>query len=264
MKLKSFFVCLLSLFIALAASDVQAQTRKSTTKSCKTTSTSTKKAAPTATKANIADTKYIGLGSASGQPIDFWIEFNFEATEATMSMAGAYSFDGKYNATTTGKTINVSIPFNEKIKANLKSTDNGSSMEGILNLNGNSVKLWLVKIPQTLTEDNLSSDELEKIFSNSDGYTSLVKIRQGDGLLCVPSDFSTDPNSKTWSMRFDNSYMQKMFNKFEGTYSVSGSNIELVFSSGLKKIVKSYDNGNYIEVPLGSSHGMTFTLILIR
>lgn len=252
-------MCLLSAFIMLSVSDLSAQTRK-TTGARKTTSATKKPAV----KANISGTKYIGMASFPGQPIDLWVSVDFAEADANMSLAGSYSFDGKYTATTTGATMNVSIPFNEKIKAKLKSSDKGGSMEGTLSMNGTAVKLWMVKIPSQLKQDDLSGENLEKVFSASDGYTALVKIQQGDGLLCVPADFTVDAGSKNWQMKFDNAAIQKMFGTSQGSYSVSGTDINMTDSAGLEIICKSYDNGNYLEAPMGSAQGMTLTLILIR
>lgn len=242
MKLKKIIVCLIGLFATISASDLSAQNAG----------------------ASIDGSKYIGMASISGQPIDLWIEFNFSDATANMSMAGSYSFDGKYTVTSTGGTINVAIPFNEKIKANLKSADKGASMEGTLSLNGTPVKLWVVKIPSEHKPDEFSGEALDEVFSSPDGYTALVKIQQGDGLLCVPADFSADASSKHWEMKFDNKAMQDMFGTSQGSYSISGTDINLEDSAGMTTTGKSYDNGNYVEIPMGSAKGMTLTTILIR
>lgn len=263
--MKKLIFCLLSAIIAFTVSDLSAQTRKSTTGTRKTTTTTKKSTtAPAAVKADISGTKYIGMASGAGQPIDLWFSLNFAEADVNLSFAGQLNCDSKYTATKSAGAINVSIQVNEKITAKLKSTDKGSSMEGTLNLNGTPFKLWLVKIPAELKQDDLSGETLENTFASTDGYTALVKIAQNGGTLCVPADFTADPVSKTWKLQFDNEPIQKMFGNSSGTYSVSDTTINLEDSTGKKIVGKSYDNGKYLELPMGTVQGMTLTLILVR
>lgn len=261
--MKKLIICLLTAVMAFSVTDLSAQTRKTT--GTRKTTTTKKKTTPAATKVDLKDSRYIGMGSLPGQPIDSWIEINFgEGGEGSLVFAGAYTFDSKYTATSSAGTMNVSMPINASSNVTLKSKDKGASMEGNFVINGKAMKLWLVKVPAKLSQDELAGEALENIFSSTDGYTALVKIKQGDGLLCVPADFSTDPAAKTWKMSFDNNAIQNIFGTSQGTYSVSEKDIKLVDSNGEQRTGISYDNGNYIEIPMGSARNMTLTLILIR
>lgn len=203
-----------------------------------------------------------GIGKVAGKPMDYWVDIEMDDEEADISIGELYRFTGVYTAsgTTARPAFTVNIPRVGKVL--FQSDDKGESYTGTVKHNNETIQLWFLKVPRKLKASQLPDNELYDIISSPDGYTCFAQLETRGTLLCVTSDFSFDDGS--FQMMCDSAEIQKMFSNFKGTYSVEGGSLNLVASTGTKMNGKIYDNGKYLEIPVGSKGGMTLKLILIR
>lgn len=208
---------------------------------------------------------YQGIGKIPGQPIDSWVDFLFDDTDIEINVSDTYNFAASYKATKVGDKITISLKAPGRPATTLTSTDSGSTLTGKLALYGQTLDLWLLKVPRRLKPAAIPASELEGVIGSEDGYTAFVLIGLADGkTMCATSDFLFNPADKSFKMTCDSPSLQKIFSTMQGTYSVQGSDVVLTDSTGKTVKGTAYDDGYYIKVPLGSASGITLTLVLIR
>lgn len=214
-----------------------------------------------AAPANLKGCKYVGIAKVNGSPIDFWVSVEFDTQDAEVNVGNAYNFFALYTASGDSNTITIDVPGSPKCI--LKSQDKGESCQGTLTINGNSMKLWLLKIPRKLKIAEVETEELRKIVSSPEGYTSFVQLSKGGGLFCVTSDFFFHKDG-LFEISCDSPSLQQIFENMRGRFDIEGSQVNLNLNSGASITGTIYDNGNYISIPVGTKDGMDMTVILIR
>lgn len=208
---------------------------------------------------------YEGIAKLAGQPIDFWTVTNMDDEDIQINLGEAFKFMAGYTAKTVGQTTTLTLKAPGGGTGSLKTADNGESLEGSISINGQSFKLWLLKVPKKKAASTLSADELAATVGSPDGYTAFVRVSMPNGgKMSATSDFSLNAGSKTFKMTCDSPAMQKIFGTMQGSYSIEGDKIVMHDSAGKTVTGTIYNDGTYIEVPMGSAQGMTLDLILIR
>lgn len=219
----------------------------------------------TASAADLNGKHYQGLAKIKGQPIDCWVDMNFDDTNIAFNVAEAFNFNAGYTLKAVGDKLTVTAKIPGGQATTLTSADGGSTFTGKISLNGQPVELWMLNVPASITPSTKPASELETVIGNADGYTAFVQIGLGNGqLMCATSDFAFNGTDKTFKMTCDTPALQQIFSTMHGTYSVDGSQIVMTDSTG--KTVKGSicDDGYYLKIPMGSAQGITLTLILIK
>lgn len=93
---------------------------------------------------------YQGIGKIPGQPIDSWVDFLFDDTDIEINVSDTYNFAASYKATKVGDKITISLKAPGRPATTLTSTDGGSTLTGKLALYGQTLDLWLLKVPRRL------------------------------------------------------------------------------------------------------------------
>lgn len=212
---------------------------------------------------NMEGKVYEGIGKLAGQPLDFWTTVTFDDEDADISIAGAFTLSGAYTATKTGQTVSLSVKMANGKSYMLKSTDGGSSFQGDVTLNGQTVKLWVLEVAATHKAADLTPEELKNILTSPDGYTSFIIVGINGGKMSVTSDFTFNSDG-TYTLTCDSPAIQKIFGNAKGTFTVGQSYVTLTDSTGKTVTGKIYDNGTYIDIPFGTSGGTTLSMVLIR
>lgn len=249
----------------LPATQISAQTRKSGAR--KTTATAKKATAAkpaAATKSvSLADSYYEGIVKMKGQPMDFFSTLNFSSSDGAFNFAGAADFPVTYTAPEAAGKMTITLT-SKVVNGTLTSKDKGSSMDGTINFNGNTLTAWFVKVNKNHTTPTVSDEELMTIVGNPDGYTAFVIGEQGGQKVCFPADMTLNANDKSYSVTFDNAIVQQIFSKLAGDYNVQDKMLVLSDASGKRISGKIYDDGTYITLPMGSAQGFGFSLLMIR
>ena len=79
---------------------------------------------------------YQGIGKIKGQPIDCWVDMNFDDTDIEFNVSDAYKFGASYTAKAVGDKITVTAKVPGAAATTLTSTDGGSTFQGNISLNG--------------------------------------------------------------------------------------------------------------------------------
>ena len=216
-----------------------------------------------AATSNLKGFNYVGIGKVDGSPIDFWASIEFDDQDAEVNVGNVYNFLASYTLSSKGSTNTISLSVPGSPKCVLQSNDNGESCKGTLSINGKSIKLWLLKVPRKLKKAEQSEEELTKILTSSEGYTSFVKLGKAGGLFSVTSDFFFHKDGR-FGISCDTPSLQQMFENIKGAFNVEGSEIKLKLDTGSTISGNIYDNGNYIIIPVGMKDGMDMTIVLIR
>lgn len=214
---------------------------------------------------NLNGKHYQGIGKIKGQPIDFWVDMNFDDTDIEFDVSKAFNFGAAYTAKTVGKKVTVTAKIPGSTPAILTSTDGGETFQGKISLNKQPVDLWVLSIPANLKASDKPAAELEAVVGDADGYTAFVLVGLPQGqTMCATSEFAFNGADKTFKMTCDSPAIQKIFSTMQGTYKVEGSELTMTDSTGKTVTGTIYDDGYYLKVPLGSAQGISLTLILIK
>lgn len=166
---------------------------------------------------------YEGIAKMAGQPIDFWTVLNFDDEDAMFNLANQFKLSGQYTAKTVGTTTTLTVKMSNGKTETFKTSDNGGSLEGTLSANGNSFKVWLLKVPAKKVASTLPNEELASIIGSKDGYTAFVKVNMNGAEMSATSDFTFNSANNSFKMTCDSQVMQKIFGTMQGTYSVEGA-----------------------------------------
>lgn len=208
---------------------------------------------------------YQGIGKVKGQPIDLWMDLVVDDGDLDFNMANAVKCTAEY--TISGQGVNpimtVKLPGIGNVP--FKTTDGGQTLTGKMTRMGQTIDVWLLKIPATLAPSSLPTEELDAIVGNPDGYTAFVIVEMPNGQkMCATSDFVLSADDHSFKMTCDLPSLQNIFGKMQGSYKVAEGSLTMTDAGGVTKSGKIFDNGNYITIPMGSSQGMTLSLVLIR
>lgn len=208
---------------------------------------------------------YQGIAKIPGQPIDCWVDLECDATDFDFNVAETFKFSAGYMATATGDNMNIKVTVPGGAVTTFTSSDAGSSLEGKITLNGQALSVWVLQVPSTLTPSAKTGAELDAVVGSSDGYTAFVRIGLPNGqLMCATSEFALNSADHTFSMTCDSPTISQIFGKMHGSYQVNGSDLVMTDASGNTVTGKIYDEGYYINVPMGTAQGIELSLILIR
>lgn len=219
-----------------------------------------------------AGKRYQGLAkSIDGNPIEFWMDVEFDDDDATVSVGKVYDFLAPYTTTATGKGVKIvtKMPgFGTPIT--FETTDGGETMTGYFKTQYKnqdySFNIWMLKVPRKLKKVKFTKEEaLEKVAS-PDGYTSFMQIKRDGNEFCITSEALFSPDGK-FKFTMDTDRLREMFKTMQGSYTVGDDGeISLTLENHTYK-GEIFDNGNYIKIPVGnlySSSRNNVTLILIR
>lgn len=212
---------------------------------------------------NLKGAHYQGIAKMKGKPIDLWLTLELDDEDIEVNIGEVSNFASPYTKTETGNNVTVSFTVPGSPKAVLKSTDGGSSFEGLISIADIKYDVWVLRVPKKLKPAEQSDEELSSILASPDGYTAFCVLDNKDGKASVTCDFSFTPDGK-FSLTCDSPSMQDIFTNFKGTYSVNNGEVTLNSVAGVSFSGPIYDNGNYIKIPVGRKSGMGLTLILIR
>lgn len=226
---------------------------------------------PTAAGAlNMSGKHYQGIAkNANGDPVELWVDIEFDDEDASVNIGDIYSFISPYKAAGTGNnaTISTKMPgFGTPI--NFKTTDGGSSLTAtFVEPNKNmQLNLWLLKVPRRLKKVEQDEEEIIKAITSADGYTCFLQIKRGGSTYCITSDARFTREGEFRAQQ-DSKKLEEMFEPYlNGTYRVEDGEF-LVSLSDRNFQGEIYDKGNYIKVPLGRLNGPNpcdVTIILIK
>lgn len=208
---------------------------------------------------------YQGIGKIKGQPIDCWVDMNFDDTDIEFDVAKSFNFGAGYTAKALGDKVTVTAKVPGSAPAVLTSTDGGSSFQGKVSLNGQAIDLWVLSVPASIEPSDKPAADLEAVIGAPDGYTAFVLVGLPDGqLMCATSEFAFNGADKTFRMTCDAPSLQKIFSTMQGSYKIEGSNLVMTDSKGNTTTGTICDDGYYLKVPMGSAQGITLTLIMIK
>lgn len=226
--------------------------------------------AATALKMNGKHYQGIAKNADTGEPIEFWVDVEFDDEDVTVDIGKVYNFMAPYKVTGEDKsaTISTKMPgFNVPIT--FKTNDGGSTLTADFKEpnKGMKLNLWLLKVPRKLKKAQLPQDELMETVTSSDGYTCFMEIKRGDSVFCVTADAFLYPDG-SFKVIQDAQRLSELFkDQLDGSFRIEGAEI-LLNLSGIEYHGEIYDNGNYVKIPvgsLGSSNSNTkVTLNLIR
>lgn len=226
--------------------------------------------AATALKMNGKRYQGIAKNADTGEPIEFWVDIEFDDEDVSVDIGKVYNFMAPYQVTggDNSATINTKMPgFNVPIAFTTK--DGGSTLTADFKEPNKGVKLnlWLLKVPRKLKKAQQSQEELMGIVTDADGYTCFMEIKRGDNVFCVTSDAFLYPDG-SFKVIQDATRLSELFkDQLDGSFKIDGADIFFKLS-GKEYKGEIYDNGNYIKIPvgaLGSSNSSTqITLNLIR
>lgn len=218
-----------------------------------------------ASAAGLNGSRYQGIAKIKGQPIDCWVDMNFDDTDIEFNIANTFNFGAGYTLNSAGDNWTVTAKVPGSAPAKLTSDNGGGTLQGNISLNGNSLALWVLKVPATLTPSDKPAAELEKVIGDADGYTAFVIIDlPGGQKMCATSEISFDAANKTYKMSCDSPSLQKIFSTAYGSYKVEGSSLVLTDAAGHVTQGSIYDDGYYLKAPMGSESGITLTLVMIK
>lgn len=214
---------------------------------------------------------YQGIAkNTEGDPIEFWVNVEFDDEDAEVNIGEVYSFMAPYKVSGTDKnaTISTKLPgFGTPL--DFKTTDGGSTLTALFSAPHKNVKmnLWLLRVPRKLKKTALPTEQVVQTVTSSDGYTCFMEFKRGDSDYCITSEAALTPDGK-FKINQDSPKLREMFdNQLDGKFSVDGGNITLSIS-GRTFSGEIYDDGKYIKIPLGRLPGLgtqnDVTLILIR
>lgn len=214
---------------------------------------------------------YQGIAkNTDGSPVEFWVDLEFDDEDASVSIGEAYSFIAPYKISGTDKKtiISTRLPgFGTPL--NFVTTDGGESLTAEFDVPDEKRKaklnLWVLKVPRKLKKTTSPYEETLNTITDKDGYTCFIKINRGELEYCVTADAFFNSGGG-FSVEQDGKMLSAMFSdKLTGTFKVDGADISLSLSGSTYKGT-IYDEGNYIQVPLGQWESSTgsVTLILIK
>lgn len=208
---------------------------------------------------------YQGIAKIKGQPVDCWVNMIFDDTDIEFNIAETFRFGAGYTATAVGDKVTVKATVPGSGATTFTSADGGSTFEGKVSLNGQSLDLWVLEVPATLTPSTKSTADLEAVVGAADGYTAFVLVGLPNGQqMCATSEFAFKAADKSFSMTCDAPSLQSIFGSMHGSYSVDGLALKMTDSTGKTVSGTIYDDGYYIKVPMGSASGVTLSLVLIK
>lgn len=212
----------------------------------------------------------IAKNADTGEPIEFWVDIEFDDEDVIVDIGKVYNFMAPYQVTggDNSATISTKMPgFNVPISFTTK--DGGSTLTANFKepIKGIKINLWLLKVPRKLKKAQQSQEELMEIVTSADGYTCFMEIKRDGNVFCVTSDAFLYPDA-SFKVIQDATRLSELFkDQLDGTFRIDGADIFLKLS-GKEHKGEIYDNGNYIKIPvgaLGSSNTTTqITLNLIR
>lgn len=208
---------------------------------------------------------YQGIGKIKGQPIDCWVDMNFDDTDIEFNVSDAYKFGASYTAKAVGDKVTVTAKVPGAVATTLTSTDGGSTFQGNISLNGQALNLWVLNVPAKIKPSEKPAAELESVIGDPDGYTAFVLVSlPGGQQMCATSEFAFNGGDKTFRMTCDSPSLQKIFGNMQGSYTVDGSEIVMTDSTGKTVRGSICDDGYYLKIPMGSAQGITLTFVLIK
>lgn len=266
MNVKKFLgLALAACLLATPFVDANAQ-KKGTRKAGARKTATAKKAAPAATPISMDGKLLEGPAKVPGSPFDAWMSCNFADGGMTINLPGAGNIPmSNLKATKAGKTINVSADFKGVIKMALKSTDDGATYEGNIDLNGTKLTMWMLDLPANPVKTTLSNEELNGIVASPDGYTCFIKASDGSQAIAIPAEEYLDGANHSYKLIFDDSAMNNAWDFIKtGTYSIDNGTFTMNLSNGETATGSIYEDGNYINVDLGRHSGMQLNFLMIR
>lgn len=212
----------------------------------------------------------IAKNADTGEPIEFWVDLEFDDEDISVNIGEVYTFLAPYKVTGTDKDATISTKmtgFNVPII--FKTTDGGSSLTAEFKEPNKGIKLslWLLKVPRKLKKTTQTPEEVKETLTSPDGYTCFMEIKRGGSDFCVTADAFLSPDG-SFKVKQDAERLSELFkDQLDGTFRIEGSDI-YVNLSGKEYQGGIYDNGNYIKIPIGSFGASQIkrdiTLILIR
>ena len=138
----------------------------------------------TASALKMAGKHYQGIAkNTDGQPIEFWVDIEFDDDDASIDIGKAYSFMAPYKVSGTDSkaTISTKLPgFGTPL--NFVTTDGGESLTAEFVVPDEKRKatlnLWVLKVPRKLKKTTRTNEETINTLTDPDGYTCFMEIKR--------------------------------------------------------------------------------------